>query len=42
MIHDAYLSFTWQLEATFSNFRSQSLCGFYMINFINNHIAQYI
>jgi len=29
-INAAYLSFTWQLEATFSNFKTQCLCSFYV------------
>jgi len=41
-INAAYLSFTWQLEATFSNFKTQCLCSFYVIYFINKYRVQYI
>lgn len=35
-VNAAYLSFTWQLEGTFSNFKPPYLCSFYVIYFINN------
>lgn len=41
-INAAYLSFTRQLEATFSNFKSQCAVFMYMIYLINNYVAQYI
>lgn len=40
-INAAYLSFTWQLQATLFNFQSQCLCNFHVMHFINNYTAQY-